>query len=67
MSEYEVYAAAVKQVSGLQDKLARARGGLRELKIDAAAQSLHDENGNAARAAFARFEGAIEALLEICE
>ena len=63
MSDHDVYAATVKQVTRLQDEQSRIRHGLRELKIEAAAQSLHEANGNAARAAFARFEGHIEQLL----
>jgi hypothetical protein len=65
MSEYTIYESAVKQCNSPQDQLAKARAGLRELKIEATAQSLHEENGNAARAAFARFEGRIEQLLAI--
>lgn len=60
-----VYESAVRQLSHHEDRLAKIRHGLRELKADAAAQSLHDGNGNTARAAFARFEGLIEQLLTI--
>jgi hypothetical protein len=65
MSEHTVYESAVKQMAHNEDRLAKLRHGLRELKIEAASQSLHDGNGNTARAAFARLEGAIEQLLTI--
>lgn len=60
-----VYASAVKQLAHHEDRLAKLRHGLRELKIEAAAQSLAADNGNSARAAFARFEGLLDQLLTI--
>jgi hypothetical protein len=57
------YGALADVVADLQAKDERLLTGLRELKAEAASQSLHGENGNAARAAFARFEWRIEQLL----
>jgi hypothetical protein len=65
MSDHDVAAKCANQVARLQDEASRIRSGLRELKVEAASQSLHEGNGNAARAAFARFEGHIEQLLAI--
>lgn len=65
MSDHTVYEATVRQVARLQDEHARISHGLRELKAEAASQSLRETNGDAARSAFARFEGHIEQLLAI--
>jgi hypothetical protein len=62
MTEHVVYESAVKQMAHNEDKLAKLRHGLRELKIEAAGLSLAETD---IRAKLANFEGAIEQLLTI--